>query len=427
MMQSVFYRILFVCIFFASLSSVKAGQSAECVRSFDSFAFFAADANRDSIQATLPSSPWQLAATIPPHGIEGYYEHYAFFTVALSRKINAQEEIWLQGIIYSKTGNSAIEMIIIYRPSSQKWEFIRDTGVGGSPFNVRGLFVDSTGSIWGRVTWKSGVSGAVYYGIDKFPVLAKFNETTRHFEYIKDVPQIPLVREIVDGKTTYYVSDHETRIELDNNGVFWLFIQHDGLYRYEIATETTTQVLNFSDAFIGNVTVAPDGSLYFTKVDSTIDTSKYFFRIVLGTLFQFVPKTNQLISIDMPKEEWPSFSGLMVDHDNRIWLGSIGYRDTNETWHLVHPDPQHFFDAVDQGYWSEVGGMPSPVLESSDGTIWFNKNVDSGHWIDGLAWYKPETGTGCEFTTYPGNIVEDANRTLWLLADGKLYSYLLNS
>lgn len=185
--------------------------------------------------------------------------------------------------------------------------------------------------------------------------------------------------------------------------------------------------MNFSDAYIGYTALSPDGSIYFTKVDGKTDTQGYFFRIVPDVLFQFEPKTNEIKPIPLPKEEWPSFSGLMIDHANRIWLGSIGYRDTNGTWHLVHPDPKHFFDAVDQGYWSEVWGMPSPVLESSDGTIWFNKNVDSGHGIDGLAWYKPESGTGCEFTTYPGNIIEDANRTLWLLADGKLYSYLLNS
>jgi hypothetical protein len=44
---------------------------------------------------------------------------------------------------------------------------------------------------------------------------------------------------------------------------------------------------------------------------------------------------------------------------------------------------------------------------------------------EGTAWYDPEAGKGCLFTNLASYIVEDANKQLWMVADGKLYRYPL--
>jgi hypothetical protein len=75
-----------------------------------------------------------------------------------------------------------------------------------------------------------------------------------------------------------------------------------------------------------------------------------------------------------------------------------------------------------------TGKTAAPIIESSDGTLWFEKFMDtSGAFGQGTGWFDPETGEGCRFTIEATSIVEDSNQTLWIVADEILYSYALDS
>jgi hypothetical protein len=138
-------------------------------------------------------------------------------------------------------------------------------------------------------------------------------------------------------------------------------------------------------------------------------------------LYQFVPKSNEIVLIDIPDGTWPIFTGMLVDHRDRLWLGAIGYREPNSEWKLIHPDPQEYFRHAGDIYWAP----PSLMLESSNGILWYKKFLDDTR-ASGTAWYDPQTGDGCMFTNLAVNIIEDSEQQLWLVADGKLYKAPLN-
>jgi len=62
---------------------------------------------------------------------------------------------------------------------------------------------------------------------------------------------------------------------------------------------------------------------------------------------------------------------------------------------------------------------PRPMIESSDGRIWFDGSSA------GLVWLDPQKGIWCKFTTIDSNILEDREGNLWLLYDSQLYKYSL--
>jgi hypothetical protein len=213
-------------------------------------------------------------------------------------------------------------------------------------------------------------------------------------------------------------------IVLDQQGIFWIFVGFDGIYSYNPATKTTEKWIDLPELDVDYTALSPDGSIYFAHQSSLGN-----FRLVGDELYQFFPETGKVESVGLPasNEEWPIFAGLLVDHIGRLWLGSTGYRDLGGAWHLMHPYPERYFEIVDTGRISYIWAFPRPILESSDGILWFQKYLDtSGQW-EGTAWYDPNLGEGCLITNMPTNIVEDSHQQLWMMVDGILYRYSLNA
>jgi hypothetical protein len=346
----------------------------ECQKSFDTFAYQGPLFHSRGTGRILPSAPWQMESAIPSHPFEEYSEYYLHFNIAITRMINSYREIWIKGDLYGDFASKSKAIVIIYKVETQRWEFL-SLDVGDSGLSVNQLFVDSHGQVWGRTTW---TLGSIYPNGENFPLLSKFNETTRRFELAKGVLEIPLVREVVYGTSTMYLSDHYTQIILDYEDNFWIFVQYDGLYRYNAISKTTDKYADFTGSGIGSTTLAPDGTIYFTKNSAQkLTTDSDYFSLQSDILFQFIPKTAEVIPISIPADGWPYSSGLLVDHTGGIWLGSTAFREPNGSWYLMHPHPEAFFEIVENGSYSEVWGFPYPILESSDGKIWYYRFLDT--------------------------------------------------
>ena len=238
-------------------------------------------------------------------------------------------------------------------------------------------------------------------------------------------PEVPLVREVVQGRTTLSVDYN--RVLMDDQGIVWIMPADGGLYRYDPATQITEKAFNFPYDDFGNLVFAPDGSLYFWTYDNERSDVTKFGRMTGqgAALIQYFPDTGVIIPVDLPDEDWPYFSGMLFDHMGRLWLGANGYRDLDGMWRLLNPYPEVTFKVYDEGSVNELWGSPQLIFESSDGVLWFQKYTDSGPWAEGTAWYNPATGEGCLFTNRPANIIEDDQRQLWMVVDGVLYKYTL--
>jgi hypothetical protein len=368
-------------------------KNRRCILPFQRFAYHG-PRNFTPPFDILPLSPWQFEAELP----SGY--HGKSIQVETTRSGDSYQEIWL---IDSSRYDP---IVIVYHAESGSWEEISPY-VGDTRLFVHELFVTADGSVWGSVMWNPVQNTPV---VDSVPVLARFNDDTRAFELEQNVLEVP----VSTGQDFRFPN-----ILLDEQDVFWIFVDGGGLYTYDPALQRTEKQADFPEDFmVDTAALAPDGSIYIEQHQEWPNS-----RLTEDTLFQFFPEAGELVSLGAPDEEWPFFDGMVVDHTGRLWLGAIGYREPSGDWHLTinhlkdylrHIDADHYFWAA-----------PKVMLESSTGILWYRKYFDSYPWTEGTAWYDPDTGRGCLFTNQPAFVIEDAVQRLWLAAGGNLYSYSL--
>jgi hypothetical protein len=404
----------FFLILAPHISSCASGVVAqehpmECIRSFQEFAYSRPDLY-PQIDIVLPSAPWEIEAKIPLQKIEDY--RVAGSQVAASRSISGKLEIWLVQTLSpaNESNQQYTNNFLVYQTELQNWETV-SAEIGDSGLFVEDIFVTSDGSVWGKTVWDITHERT---DLEKAPVLSKFNESTRRFEFAKGVLEIPWT-------LFSYSSFPWPEIVLDNNGVFWIFAENDGIYRYDPVAQKTEKQADLLGLDVTQTALSPDGNIYFEVYSEKIYSQESFFRLLDGMLYRFIPETKEIASLKIPKEPWLVFSGMLVDHDNKLWLGAIGYREPDDNWHLIHPDPKNKFVGAGDVYQAP----PFLMLESSDGILWYKKMLGDVR-ADGTAWYDPRTGKGCMFTNIAANIIENSEQQLWMVADGKLLKYQLN-
>lgn len=379
-------------------------QSEDCPKAFDTFAYQAPIALRD-VTFDLTADGWQSVAALPQENVDSDYA--AFPYIDAIRQLGTEQELWIIGrLLNTNNDNASPSTILIYHEMDDSWEMI-DTTIEATDFYVSAIYVTSENQMWGAVAWNERDQD-VRNELQTVPVLSQFNENTRRFEIPPNMIELP--RE--DRVDQYALS----AILLDEqNNRFWIFSIHDTLYSYGIRTETSERHISLPDMTIDYLTLAPDDSIYFAG------GGLYTMGLTNEGLFQFVPETNEIFHVETPEQNWPGFSNMLFDTHGNLWLGATGYRAPNGTWHLIHPYPQAWFDLLTNGTFSYVWSPPNLTLASSDGRLWFSRYADTSGWVDGVAWYDPETGQGCQITNAPGFVQEDQRQRLWLVSDGILY------
>jgi hypothetical protein len=372
-------------------------KNRRCITSFRRFAYHGPRYDTPIAVDILPLPPWQLEAELP----SGYQRHD--IQAKTARSGDGYQEIWLgDWLPYDPA-------MIVYHTELGRWEEISPY-VGDTRLFVLDLFLTTNGSLWGSVKWETSYPPL----IRSTPVLARFNDDTRAFEFEQNVLEVPV--------STGPQILRFPKILLDEQDVFWIFVDGDGIYTYDPALQRTERKTDFPDNFVvDTAALAPDGTIYIEHNQGWPNN-----RLTEDAIFQFFPETGELVSLDAPDEKWPNFDGMVVDHMGRLWLGSIGYREPSGDWHLMINNLREYLRHVDSGnyrYWV----APYVMLESSTGILWYQKYFDTGPGATGTAWYDPDTGRGCLFTNQPAFVIEDAVQRLWLAAGGNLYSYSLVS
>lgn len=385
----------------------------KCSNTFHAFAYWGPLAiPQDKIVMT---TPWRQETMLPPHSIEGFNKDYREVNVAGVRSHNGAKEVWITGEIVRFF--ESMPIIMVYETITKTWHFI-SPNIGDTNFFVSDLFIDSNGRIWGITDWKQEQR----FLNDNLPILSLFNESIQEFEPATGILELPLTRYANDSAQNSAAND-VIKVIVDDDNNIWFYIRNDGLYKYDTTIQKTEKLVNIPDREIRDFAISLDGTIFLSlRTDPTTSSTRASFTVAQGTLIQFVPETGELVQIQISDTRWPTYSGMLVDRLNRLWLGSIGFREPNGDWKLLHPSPDTYFDHFENFLWSP----PSLVLESSNGVLWFRKDLDTGGLIEGTAWYDPDTESGCWFTSIPGNIVEDSEQNLWMLVDGNLYRLDLN-
>jgi hypothetical protein len=380
----------------------------ECLETFEVFAYHVPEQKRSLFEEDIyPLPPWEIVSRLPGNHHSDWKKSEG---IRIIRSIHGQDEIWVgrrtwTGQFYYEGGYRS--EIMIYHPENGKWERtiitgeIEDTGV-----YVWYLYETSDGALWSSTNLNTKLEGK----LEQIPMLSQFNEEKQGFEFAPGAPTFQKVEDV----WSYF---DWPIILLDQEDIFWIFIPNNAIYSYDTKTHETKKHTSITDIGVQDVVLAPDGSLYFRR-------SLHGANLQEEEVFRFFPESGEVVPIEPPHESWPD-GPIFVDSKGNLWFGAIGYRTPEGSWHLLHPDPEGFFTNV---YADPRWATPHLFFESSNGLLWFSKWFD-GRGDFGMAWYDPTTGEGCWFTTQanPRRILEDSQYNLWLVMDGKLYKYALES
>jgi hypothetical protein len=375
-------------------------HESQCLGSFRTFAYSAPDKNAPSLANTLPQDPWNVDTPLPIPS-----DNQTLISVETTRFINGSSEIWLKKDTSYRISQLTIHEYIIYRTDTRTWKTIA-AQVDNTDIYVQKLFVAKDGSMWGQNAWPT------YSNLSEVPILSTYDEREERFKFDSNVVTIPAAWRDSDGY------DYWSNVLIDQGGIFWIFANKDAIFSYNPNSQEIKRRAEIPDLLVSHVALAPDHKIYLTR-----QWESPMFSIQDKEIWEFNPQSGDLKNLEAPLEPWPAYNNILVDHSGRLVLGAVGWRDENDTWHRMYPNSLvYFWNMKWEGDFRWY--TPELILESSDGRLWFRKKLDDGvSW--GMAWLNPETMSGCWFTTFDTNIVEDQQRNLWMAADGKLYKYSL--
>lgn len=341
---------------------------------------------------TLPPSPWQEQTSLPQIASD-----------LTARSINGHTEIWVTRNPYNPSGPEIHEFMVYY-PENSTWETI-SAAVGNDGGYVGKLFEGEEGDLWGQNFGDIHQSPTGQENVVGQSILSKYNDQTKQFEFEDETLQFTNAQMDAD-KVPY-----KPEILLDSQGVFWIFVHKEAIYTYNPTTKETTHIIDIPDQIVTKPTLAPDGSIYYINqyylehgLTRTINDKE---------IFHLLPESGTVEKIPVQLEPWPTFSNILVDQSDRLWLDSLGWREANGIWYQVHRSPIFITNVL----WSGMDyrwKTPLILMESSDGRLWFRSD-------NGMTWLNPQKGQWCWFTTEQSNIVDDQQDSLWMVADNKLF------
>ncbi|MDH3942588.1 MAG: hypothetical protein OEV06_00635 [Anaerolineae bacterium] len=384
-------------------------DQSSCISDFDTFAYTVLYWGMGYDPGDyLPLEPWKIATDIP---VDSYNPPFDRAVVKLIRKVEGLDELWVKRFKYEfgafsdgeYIGANDIHEYYIYQIDTGAWKVI-SAYIGDTGLYVDQIFMGNDGTIWGRNIGESTKN----LTIEEVPLLSKYNESTSRFE-------------LLEGGMKFLVTEVDRdffdwpEVVLDDQEGFWIIVAGDGIYSYTPENNHLLKHEKIDLDQIGNLSLTSNKQLFVqgNDYDDYPDWSVYRFSIVSG----------EVSEVQLPADSWP-WGEIFVDHENNLWFGAVSYLSPGGGWNLLHPDIEGFAEAGSLGPLAWVArASPHIIFESSNGLMWFERD---GGWdwnthSDGTAWYDPETGAGCWFTTVTGGIAEDSSGTLWTVADGQLY------
>lgn len=375
----------------------------ECIGTFEEFAYYLPDSyfdypNRGDIS---PLPPWELILEFPDDEATNYFLEEVQVT-------HGEIKIWIARTILEESDiyNSSIELIV-YSLDSKK-EAIYPGTVGDTNLWLAKLFPLEDGTMWGQNAWLPGD----VYDFDEMPILSKFNEEIKRFEFDLNSMNVPVI------SNDAYANNDSNDIFIDQDDIFWLFIPFNGIFSYDPSKGITTKHANFPDHEFRHAQFAPDGNFYFLLDDGCAYDCE-----INADIYQFSPESGEVSLFDTADHRL-LIESMLMDSTGRMWFSALGYRDLDGALQVLHPNIDRYFEKR-HGFAGFMYTIPLVIQESSNGYLWFHKSRDGQE--EAWAWYDPVTGKGCWFTNAREyNLIEEPENTMWFVTNGKIYRYSLS-
>lgn len=361
-----------------------------CIGAFEDLAYRVPEEWGKPDRDIFPPSPWKIITRINNISINSYVE--------LAWNHSGKTEVWIRNRRTIALESDQVREFIIYTPETDEYTMV-SSEIGSTGVFVDQLFRTGDGSIWGRNVWDPDSDVTP----EEVPVLSRYDPTSGHFSFTRDGFTVP-------AEKSFETFWHWPIILLDKHDIFWILIPLDGLYEYQPFTGELVKKIDIEEMVIDDAALVPDMGIYLNKLD------QLNWEMVPGVLFFYSFIGGDLQVVEMPQDPWPPITSMVVDDAGRLWLGANGWLDLSGNWNLLHEN----VDKVQLGMTDYRWQLPSILLQSSNGILWFSKYTEGLH--DGIAWYDPQTGEGCWFSNqYSFSMVEGDNQKLWMLINDRLY------
>jgi len=384
------------------------GGKSGCIPPIATFAF-PSDGWIDAEEPkdVLPPAPWQKVSTVPmPFPADELSGSSVF--LELTRTVDGATEIWALVNWGKKSSQNSFpntdpdengHSIYVYNTATRKWREV-PTMIEEGPAEIFKLYPGSDGVIWAKASRDLIFTG--WHMPDDPPyVFGKYNEAKNRFEPLNFPGKVPA------GNGSYYRDQ------------FWLFDTAGPIYSLDFKTLEIKQYLDLKTIKSSyripeyyltrddSIAFLEDGSFYF------LDENPYENYNHVLPMRHFDPKTNTLSGYpEIQLKNGPPFRNIYADRLGNLWVSDQGWMDKAGNWYELIPSP--VFITTRMVGISIIWEHPHILLRSSDGRVWYEAT-------NGVVSLDPQKGEWCWFTTYYSDIVEDADRNLWMVADGGLY------
>lgn len=373
-----------------------------CLRTFDSFAYDVGNGIYEMpAHIIYPNSPWKMVAEAPIYQRNDVVIYSS--SMEFIKDVGEGQDLWVLHTI--KENSSVTSIIEIYHSKTKLWDSISGR-IENTDLFVSDLFLTENGDVWGKVTSSDRKNDN---GVDSVQ-LSKYDEKKQKFELVKNT-EVSWTDDISNSRKLSLILYDK------NSNKFWMLFENLGIFSYEINGGKLRGNLSISDFPITDAVLDRD-EIILQVLPSAAFSQEHLFQLTNGSVLTYDIQTNSLKAVEVPREPWPRNSGLLVDKNGNLWLGSIGYRTKDDQWHLQIPDKNSFFGSAGD----EMLAPPRILFQSSDGRLWFSRDIDGNYSASGIAWYDNDAKSGCQISNSSGSIVENSLNQIWLLMDGKIFT-----
>ncbi len=384
--NKIFISLLVLFTIFIFLIDIEASEKdfGDCIQSFDEFALNVPLVEDGYPEFKSPSSPWEPVAEIPN------YNNNLIYEFQLITETNHMKEIW----IYSTDKNRTF---FIYNIEDDSWRYVNS--ILEDSIQIKNLILTDEGKIYGLpFKWTSQSKN--------IPSLTIYDDENKEFYLDLNSLILPYEDRLFPG---YEIDTLDPDKILYTEGVFWIYHQNGDLYSLNVQDQKLIKEFEFEEKFrVKSLGILPNGNLLIQK-------AHYDYYLQPNDLIEYNIENKSIHYIE-PPEGWRDYKSY-ISSNGDLWIGSIGYRDTNNKWISLIDDMESYnYENLNI---NTVWASPELFFQSSDGITWHRRNTESGY--SGTAWYNSVTGEGCLIYSYYGNIREDSENSLWTIADGMIY------